>query len=262
MKTTLITQWNGQQTRKDAHNKEMKLMDAQEDMLVEWLKEKGQRNISVYLSAIAEHASSISGLDISESWVQKFHTQKANEVKVRWATGQEKCRAQALNKPTTHNLFDMVHGLKRKYNIKTRSVYAHRVIFNTNYPGVALCSPRRAGRIKNWGVLGWNTILNQKRAQSWNHRTNIAYSFWTATIPIPPTISALLQRSTVLLLCASHPTLHMLSSQPMLVHLVHCRRPGNWRSPPCLPRVSQSGNTTSWNVMHEPVRRCLAKVQF
>ncbi|TEB14817.1 hypothetical protein FA13DRAFT_1582265, partial [Coprinellus micaceus] len=35
----------------------------------------------------------------------------------------EKCRASALNEPTTHHFLDMVDDLCKKYNIKTHHKY-------------------------------------------------------------------------------------------------------------------------------------------
>lgn len=92
-------------------------------MLVEWIKEKGQQNIPLHRSAVAEHALLIAGVEISESYVRRFQIEMSEELKVRWTTGQEKCRASTLNEPTTHHFLDMVDNLCKKYNIKTHHKY-------------------------------------------------------------------------------------------------------------------------------------------
>lgn len=121
--STLHARFNGRKIKKEAHEHEMKLTPAQEDALEEWIKEKGRRNIPMHLSAIARHASIIAGVEISESWVRKYRARKAGTLKVRWTTSQEKCRASALNEPTTAHFIDMVREICIKYNIKTHHKY-------------------------------------------------------------------------------------------------------------------------------------------
>jgi 3-methyladenine DNA glycosylase AlkC len=120
-KTTLIARWNGSQTRKEAHKKERKLTDAQEDVLVEWIIEKGRRNIPLSYSAVAEHARVISNLDIGESWVKKFRTRCEGELKSSWTTGQEKCRAGALNEAVVTDFYNKYEEVKTQFNIKTEN---------------------------------------------------------------------------------------------------------------------------------------------
>jgi transposase len=89
-RTTLTARFKGRQTRNEAHEKEMKLSPAQEDVLAEWIKEKGRRNIPLHLSAVAEHARIILGKDIGECWVQKFRARRS-DLKTKWATKQANC---------------------------------------------------------------------------------------------------------------------------------------------------------------------------
>ncbi|THU76173.1 hypothetical protein K435DRAFT_636469, partial [Dendrothele bispora CBS 962.96] len=44
-KTTLIARCNGRKTCQEAHEGEMKLTPAQEEVLVEWIRQKGRRFI-------------------------------------------------------------------------------------------------------------------------------------------------------------------------------------------------------------------------
>lgn len=122
-KTTLTARFKGRKTKKEAHEKERKLTTAHEQVLVEWIKEKGRRNIPLSYTAVAKHASIISGTEISESWVQRFRARHP-ELKARWASGLEKCRAQALNEATTTHYFEELDRLTKEYNIKPQHKYS------------------------------------------------------------------------------------------------------------------------------------------
>lgn len=89
-KTTLTARFNGRKTRKEAHQHEMTLTHAQEEVLVEWIVEMGRRGVPLHASAVAQHASVISGEPIGEHWVQRFRVRHL-ELKARWTTGLEKC---------------------------------------------------------------------------------------------------------------------------------------------------------------------------
>ncbi|TEB14816.1 hypothetical protein FA13DRAFT_1616573, partial [Coprinellus micaceus] len=43
--TTLNERYHGRKTRQEGHEHEKRLTDAQKEVLVEWIKEKGRRNI-------------------------------------------------------------------------------------------------------------------------------------------------------------------------------------------------------------------------
>lgn len=122
-KSTLTARYNGRQTRQAAHEKEKKLPKAAEEVLVEWIKEKGRRNIPLSPAAVAEHASSIlGGTEIGESWVRRFRASHP-ELAARWTTGLEKCRAQALNPATLADFQDTYEELVQQYSIKPKNLY-------------------------------------------------------------------------------------------------------------------------------------------
>jgi transposase len=121
-KTTLVYWFNGRQTQEEAHKKDRRLTPAQEDVLAEWIKEKGRRNVPLNLGAAAQHAKAISGVDIGESWVRRFRVRR-KDLKANWTTGLEKCRAQALNPKTTADFYQVFHELVTTYNIKPQNIY-------------------------------------------------------------------------------------------------------------------------------------------
>ena len=90
----LGAQFNGRKTRKEAHEHEKTLTFAQERALVDWVKEMGCRGIPLHASAVAHHASAILGTPISERWVHRFCSRHP-DLKAKWTTGLEKCRAQS-----------------------------------------------------------------------------------------------------------------------------------------------------------------------
>lgn len=121
-KTTLIARFHGRETRVDAHKHERTLTPGEETVLVEWIKEKGCRNIPVQLASVAEHASTISNKDVSEAWVRKFRARHP-ELKSGWSTGMEQCRAGALNRPNVEHFFSVLESLIDQYQIKPENLY-------------------------------------------------------------------------------------------------------------------------------------------
>ena len=67
-----MARFNGQKTKKEAHKHERTLSFAAETALVKWIAELGHCSIPLNVSAIALHASVISGTKVSERWVHQF----------------------------------------------------------------------------------------------------------------------------------------------------------------------------------------------
>lgn len=121
-KTTLTARFNGRQCRKEAHKHEMTLSFGEEAALVEWMKEMGRRGIPLHASSVAQHASSISGKKIGEHWVQRFRVRHP-DLKAKWTTGLEKCRAQSLNKAAVNDYYRTLHDLIEEYSIPEENIY-------------------------------------------------------------------------------------------------------------------------------------------
>lgn len=109
-KTTLTERFHGSQTKTAAHEKEHKLSPACEEALVKWIKKMGRRNVPLHHSVVAAHAKAISGVEIGEAWVRRFRARHP-DLKAKWTTGQEKCHAGALNKPTVTELYNTFEGI-------------------------------------------------------------------------------------------------------------------------------------------------------
>ncbi|KAF5336675.1 hypothetical protein D9758_015663 [Tetrapyrgos nigripes] len=97
----------------------MKLTAAQEEVLVEWIQQKGQRFIPLSLLVVAKHASIISRTTVGENWVMRFRTRHP-ELQARWAGRIEKCQAQSLNPVATA---DYSKELIETYNVQLRNIY-------------------------------------------------------------------------------------------------------------------------------------------
>ena len=109
----------------------------------------GRRNIPLHHTAVAAHAKAISELEVGEAWVRRFRTWHP-DLKAKWTTGQEKCRAGAFNKPTVTELYNTFEELKAQYNIKAKNTH------NMDEKG---CQLGVGGRIK--ALID----INQKDAQ-------------------------------------------------------------------------------------------------
>lgn len=95
-RTTLTARFHGRKTRKEAHEKELKVTKEEEDVLVAFTKVMGRRGNPLNPCLITEYASKLAGVPLGESWVQRFRARHP-DLKVRWTTGLEQCRAQALS---------------------------------------------------------------------------------------------------------------------------------------------------------------------
>ena len=121
-KTKLTAQFNGRKTKREAHKHERILSFGEENVLVEWIKEMGRRGVPLHASAVALHASAISGMQVSERWVARFCTRHP-ELKAKWTTGLEQCRAQSLNRAAVAGFYDHLQHLREKYDIPDENIY-------------------------------------------------------------------------------------------------------------------------------------------
>jgi hypothetical protein len=121
-KTTLTARFNGRKTRREAHEQQKALSAGAEKALVEWIIEMGKRGIPLHASAVAQHATAISGTKVGEHWVHRFRTRHP-ELKAKWTTGLEKCRAQALNPTAVAGFYDTLEEVLEKYEITEENIY-------------------------------------------------------------------------------------------------------------------------------------------
>lgn len=121
-RTTLARRFNGGKNRTEAHVAQKALSEGAEIALVEWICEQGRRGIPLHASAVAQHASAISGTKVGENWVNRFRTRHP-ELKAKWTTGLEKCRAQSLNPAAVSGFYDVLHELVGEYSIPEENIY-------------------------------------------------------------------------------------------------------------------------------------------
>lgn len=121
-KTTLTERFNGRQTRARAHEHQQRLSPGAEAALVEWIIEMGRRGVPLHPTAVAQHAFAISGVEVGEHWVARFRT-RHGELKAKWTTGLEKCRAQSLNEAAVKEFYNVLGELLEQYNIPEENIY-------------------------------------------------------------------------------------------------------------------------------------------
>ncbi|GJE90483.1 DDE-domain-containing protein [Phanerochaete sordida] len=121
-RTTLTERRKGRKTRKEAHASEANLSSAQEEMLVSWIKVLGHRRIPMTPTVLRDYASKLALRPVGMVWVRRF-LKRHPDVKVRWTTGLESCRAQALNRHAVSGYFDIIYDLIVRYDIPPENIY-------------------------------------------------------------------------------------------------------------------------------------------
>lgn len=119
---TLRRRLAGVKSRSEGQEIRMKLTRAQETILVEWIKSLGHRSVPWTPQIIREKASLIAGVYIGIGWVYRF-LPRHPDLKSRITVGLESCRAQALNRTTTSEFFEMLQNTITQYDIKPENLY-------------------------------------------------------------------------------------------------------------------------------------------
>jgi hypothetical protein len=121
-RSQLTARWNGRGTRASAHAAQQKMSPAQEDVLTDWIKSLARRSIPLSPAAIAEYASVILKEPVSEPWVRKFR-RRHGDLKARWTTGLESCRARSLNLAQVSGFFNILQDIILQYDIVPSNIY-------------------------------------------------------------------------------------------------------------------------------------------
>jgi hypothetical protein len=121
-RSTLTNRFNGIRTRKEAHAHQQNLAPAQEGVLVEWIKVMGRRGVPFTQRALQDFASDICGKPVGDSWPKRFLARHP-DLKVKWTTSLERCRAQSLNPTVVHEYFSLLQDLINEYQIKPENIY-------------------------------------------------------------------------------------------------------------------------------------------
>lgn len=115
-RTTLQDRLSGGLSRQEAHDHQMNLTPAQEQVLEDWIAALGAHGVGISPKLINEKASAIRGKDVGESFYQKFLS-KHSRLKNRVARPLEECRAKNLNPTLVSECYNVLEQLITKYNI-------------------------------------------------------------------------------------------------------------------------------------------------
>lgn len=136
-RSALTGRWNGRLTRREAQVERQKLSPSQEEILKDWAKVMGRRGVPLGFEAIADYASVIVGEHVSVNWARDFRLRHP-DLRSRWTTGLESCRARCLNRTMITEYFDILEELLTTYNIPIENVY------NMDEKGIQLGIGKRA----------------------------------------------------------------------------------------------------------------------
>jgi hypothetical protein len=121
-RSTLTDRWNGTPTRTEGHAQELLLTAAQEEVLTEWIKVMGRRGILMTATTIIDCVAEIAGREPGASWVRRFKARHL-ELKVKWSSTLEKCRAASLNPTLVNEFYNILEDTIKGYNIPVENIY-------------------------------------------------------------------------------------------------------------------------------------------
>jgi hypothetical protein len=91
-------------------------------VLVDWVKVMGRRGIPLTATAITDYVADIVGHAVGESWVRRFKARHP-ELKVKWSSTLEKCRAASLNPTLVNEFYNLLEETINMYNIPAENIY-------------------------------------------------------------------------------------------------------------------------------------------
>jgi hypothetical protein len=119
---TISRRFHGKNTHSLAAESQQCLSYTQETQLVDWIKEMGRRGLPMTPALIIEYASEIHGKRLGEKWLRLFRKRNP-DLKARWASGLEACRAQAVNRTVVSEFYDILQELVETYQIPPENIY-------------------------------------------------------------------------------------------------------------------------------------------
>ena len=78
--------------------------------------------MAITATVIADYVADIVGRDVSETWVRHFKARHP-ELKVKWTSMLERCRAASLNPALVNEFYDLLEDTIAKYNIPPENIY-------------------------------------------------------------------------------------------------------------------------------------------
>ena len=139
-RSTLTGRFNSMATRKEAHEREQKLQPAQEEVLVEWIKVMGRRGVPLTPQALLDYLSDICDGPVGSSWGKHFMARHP-ELKIKWTSSLQQCRAQGLNPTVVAEYFQLLAEVLDKYKVPAENIY------NMHEKGIQLGVGKRVAAI-------------------------------------------------------------------------------------------------------------------
>ncbi|KAF7367161.1 DDE-domain-containing protein [Mycena sanguinolenta] len=121
-RATLQSRRQGVLPRVEAHAHERVVSVVQEQVLVEWIKIVGRRGFPLSLETVGAYASAICGTTVGKSWPERFKARHP-DLKVKWTTSLEECRAHALNPVVVNQYFTLLKETIDQYDIQFKNIY-------------------------------------------------------------------------------------------------------------------------------------------
>jgi hypothetical protein len=97
-------------------------MEAQEEILVKWIKSQGRRGVPMTYALVGQCAAAISGQHIGGSWPKRFY-KRYPDLKMKKTIGLEKACAKALNQFAVNEFFNMLTEVIKEYGILPGNLY-------------------------------------------------------------------------------------------------------------------------------------------
>lgn len=119
---TLTARYHGRQTRQGSHAEQQQLPPAQEQVLKKWVKSLALRGIPLSPSSLNHYASVITGKPVGERWAYNFR-KRHPDLKARWTTTLECCRAKALNRTQVTGFFKVLKDVVDEFQILPSNIY-------------------------------------------------------------------------------------------------------------------------------------------
>ncbi|KAJ7765094.1 hypothetical protein DFH07DRAFT_715130, partial [Mycena maculata] len=82
----------------------------------------GARGMPLSLQTIADYATELAGEDVGVNWAKGFK-ERHPDLKVKWTTGLEECRARSLTRPVVHEYFELLCETIERYDVKPKNIY-------------------------------------------------------------------------------------------------------------------------------------------
>lgn len=82
----------------------------------------GHRGLPLSLETIGAYASEIVGRPVGVTWPRRFK-ERHPDLRVRWTSGLEECRARSLNPTAVHEYFELLTKLIDDYEINYKNIY-------------------------------------------------------------------------------------------------------------------------------------------